>query len=369
MSLRESIRGQGARPARDRAIFQRFGILENPFPPASQTANNPHRRTAMDDDIERRILGFDRDKRTQVLVIEGTQGTGKTNVLNFWEKEIAEAYEEEDGFYVVRYLSDPEASFDGTIRKLLQALGTNHIERLGVALRADATPIERARTIEMRSALERLADDLAPEVVEALNEWLLGSRLLKRHQELLGVTFRLDTVEAKTGALRDLIAVSSEAGVLMGVFLLLDELEKQEGVLSPNAAVKYLSGLRAIIDAIPRHLFLMIAVTPDALRRFGVALPALRARLTNRIEITPLTERTEALSLARFYLDAAAQEAERSRGRAPRSARQVLHDDEILATFDAMLTSALANSDTGLRQRAFLNQLHLEAARAIEARR
>ena len=138
-------------------------------------------------------------------------------------------------------------------------------------------------------------------------DWLLGQRLLKGHRLSLGVQFRLETVESKTAALRDLVQVSGEAGVLKGIFLLLDELEKQGGVLGPRAIIRYLSAVRAIVDALPRRLFLMIAITPDALDRYSYSLPALRSRLENRIELSPLTEVEEAVKLAQFYIDRAAK--------------------------------------------------------------
>ena len=78
------------------------------------------------------------------------------------------------------------------------------------------------------------------------------------------------------------------ATVLKGVFLLLDELKKQDGVLGPTAVVRYLSELRSVVDARPHWLFLMLGITPDALRRYSVAFPALRGRLQNQSRWSPL---------------------------------------------------------------------------------
>ena len=52
------------------------------------------------------------------MVVEGTQGVGKTNFLSYFESEIQETLAEREGYYLVRYLADPEASFEGTIRRL-----------------------------------------------------------------------------------------------------------------------------------------------------------------------------------------------------------------------------------------------------------
>lgn len=373
MSLRDRVRAaSAASDGEGRDLFRRFGVLNNPFPPSSQTTNNPHQVGEIDDQIEERIESFIRDHRTQVVVVEGTQGTGKTNVLNHYEAEIAALHASGDltGFYVIRYLADPEASFEGTIRRLFQELGVAHLLNLAKSLKNDVAPIAEARNVDMRAALQRLARassrEERGEVADAFLEWLLGTRLLKAHRQLLGVNFRLDTVEAKTAALRDVVLVSSRAGILNGIFLLLDELEKQDGVLSPSAVVRYLSALRAIIDALPNHLFMMIAVTPDALRRYSVALPAFRSRLQDRVELKPLTDLDEALGLAQFYIDVARAEAAKQRGPS-RVRRAILSEGHLTEVFENLLDRARKSGDSGVRQRTFLHQLYKDAEKVIQA--
>ncbi|MDF7762250.1 hypothetical protein PU683_22325, partial [Kosakonia cowanii] len=68
-------------------LVARFGVLGNPFPASSQTTNNPHLVGEIDQVIDEKIETFIRDHTSQVVVVEGTQGTGKTNYLNHYEKE------------------------------------------------------------------------------------------------------------------------------------------------------------------------------------------------------------------------------------------------------------------------------------------
>lgn len=372
MSLRDRLAAATA-PKDGSLLLKKYGVLGNPYPASSQTADNPHQRQAVDDDIDARVESFVRDHKSQVIVVVGTQGTGKTNVLNYYERELKGVLTSLDGFYVVRYLADPESSFDGTLRRLFQELGVDHLQTLGQKLQQaeqdgglDAA-IEVARSHEVRIALRKLAASGGdPEVATYLNEWFLGLRLLKAHRESLGVNFRLDTVESKTSALRDLIQVSSQAGLLNGVFLLLDELEKQDGVLSATAVVRYLSAIRAIIDALPNHLFMMVAVTPDALRRYSLALPAFRSRLENRVELTPLTEVDQAMGLAKFYLDEARQLASlNAQGSA--GTDELISDQEIKSLFASALERAKRTGDEGIRQRSFLHLLHTMAEERIQA--
>ena len=181
------------------------------------------------------------------------------------------------------------------------------------------------------------------------------------HREALGVQFRLDTVESKTAALRDLAKVSGEADVLRGIFLLLDEIEKHDGVLGIRAVMRYLQALRAMIDALPRRLFLMVAVTPDALRRYSESYPALRSRLQDRLELKSLTSVKAAKRLAQFYLDEGRAAANRKMGEVDEGPPDILSPKEITECFVALERQAQEGADYGVSQRDFLHHLHRRA--------
>jgi hypothetical protein len=367
MSLRDKIKAQDGVVAPAADLYGSFGVLGNPFPSSSQTANNPHFPVAADEEAEARIVSFLRDGKSQVLVVEGTQGVGKTNFLNHFESEIQGALAELEGYYIVRYLADPEASFEGTIRRLFQELGIDHLRKLAGRLREDGTPIDGVRMPDMRAALQAIKVGKEDERLKAMMEWLLGFRLLKFHREAIDVQFRLDTVESKTTALRDLVVVSSAAGILKGIFLLLDELEKQDGVLGPTAVVRYLSAMRAIIDALPNHLFMMIAVTPDAMRRYSAALPAFRSRLQNQIALAPLNSLNEAKSLAKFYFDFGRAEANKLHPSKKAGRRDLVSSAQIDEIWERLRRLSERRGDTGVRQREFLHELHTSAEQAIQA--
>ena len=360
MSLRDRLREDRHADTRDR-LYQRFGIIENPFPASNQTNDNPHYPIAADRQAEDIIYSFLGNERSQVVVIEGTQGVGKTNFLNHCEAEIQDARQELEGYYVIRYLADPEASFEGTTRRLFEELGTDHLHEIVRKLRENHSSIGEARSHDMRAALDALTRTDDEDVVQLMMQWLLGHRLLKQHRLSLNVNFRLDTVESKTAALRDLVQVSGAAGVLKGIFLLLDELEKQGGVLGPRAVVRYLSAVRAIVDALPRRLFLMIAITPDALERYSYALPALRSRLENRVVLSPLTDVDEAVKLAQFYVEHSRRRVRRTEegGMEPIVRRKEIE------TIYWQLDQAAKSGDNGVRQREFLHALHRHAEDVI----
>ena len=366
MSLRERLKGESRRGAADR-LYNRFGILANPFPASNQTSANPHRPIDADAEVEKRIITFLRDRRSQVVVVEGTQGVGKTNFLNHIEAEILSVMRDLDGYYMVRYLADPEPAFDGTTRRLFEELGTEHLAQLRDSLKKDRKPIGEARGHDMRRALHRLVKSKDEDNLDSLMmEWLLGLRVLKVHRQSLGIQFRLDTVESKTAALRDLIQVSAASGVLKGMFLLLDELEKQGGVLGPTAVIRYLSALRSVVDALPEHLFLMIGITPDALLRYSTALPALRGRLQNQISLEPLTDVDDALDLADFYLRAARRMARGQRDDDGGDS-EILKNTKVESCFEKLLERAERAGNRGVTQRAFLHELHDQAEKEIQS--
>lgn len=360
MSLRDRLREDKREDTRDR-LYERFGIIDNPFPTSNQTSDNPHYPIAEDREAEEIIYAFVGNKRSQVVVVEGTQGVGKTNFLNHCEAEIKGARQELGNYYVIRYLADPEASFEGTTRRLFEELGTEHLLKLARKLREDHSSIGEARSHDMRAALHALTRSDDEDVVQLMMQWLLGHRLLKQHRLSLKVNFRLDTVESKTAALRDLVQVSGTAGVLKGIFLLLDELEKQGGVLGPRAVVRYLSAVRAIVDALPRRLFLMIAITPDALERYSYALPALRSRLENRVVLSPLTDVDEAVKLAQFYVE----HSRRSTRRPEEGGMEPIVRRKEVETIYWQLDQATKSGDNGVRQREFLHALHQRAESVI----
>ena len=359
MSLRDKLRELDQDPGRE--LYERFGILSNPFPASNQTTGNPRRPSAEDEEAEDRVLAFFRDDRSQVVVVEGTQGVGKTNFLNHFEMEVRRALEGREGYYVVRYLADPEESFDGTTRRLAEELGKEHLDDLAERLAIDGSAIEAARSQDMRMALRSLVKSNDQETKQLMMEWLLGQRLFKLHRQALGVQFRLDTVESKTAALRDLAQVSGAAGVLKGVFLLLDEIEKQDGVLGIRAVMRYLAALRAMVDALPQRLFLMIAVTPDALSRYSASYPALRSRLEDRLELKPLTSAKKAKALAEFYLERAREAAREEKGMAKEGVKNIVSPDEIMDCFVELEAQAQKRGDEGVRHRELLHRLHERA--------
>lgn len=356
-----------------RARYAKYGILDNPFPAAGQSSGHPRMEGGIDDEVEGRIRQFETDNRSsQVLVIEGTQGVGKTNLLSYYEQQFHDYYEEDETFYIIRYYPDPEPSFDSVLRKIFQSFDQSHFEKIGSELaRANRNTRdqakETARSHEVRIVLNSL--EKASRNTEALEEcarlaleWFVGLRILKRHREVLGVNFRLDTVESRTQALRDVIYVSEKLDLLKGILLLLDELEKQDYSLSKTPVLRFLSAIRALIDALPRCLFLMLAVTPQARMRYFAMLPALAGRLQDTLALSPVDDPDEAKRLYTFYTREARRKSrldDRVENRRQGKAK-LFDEDELDYMFKYLLDRSERRGTEGVTHRDLLHRLHAE---------
>lgn len=355
---------------RRQELYEQYGVLENPFPPASQPMGHPHKETDEDDIIVARLKSFTRDETTQVIVIEGMQGIGKTNLLEYYRDELQSIYGNHEGYYIIRYYSDPEPEFGGVVRRIIQEFGVDYLQEIGKRLSKLSSSdqdkaFSRVRNFETRQAFRALRDaaDDKDELQPAstlLLDYFLGLRVLKRHTEVLGIQFRLDTTESKTQALHDLIFLGQQLGCFKALFLFFDELEKQGG-LPPQQTTRYLSAIRALVDALPNFLFLLLAMTPEARLRYSSMLPALASRLQSVIPLKPLQNEKEAVDFYHFYLDKARETAKSSKETKNwvRGDQVPLLDRTVGEWFRRLQQQEEKRGQEGVTQRVFLNRLYL----------
>ncbi|MBI4863577.1 MAG: hypothetical protein HY815_25465 [Candidatus Riflebacteria bacterium] len=370
--------GTPGAPGPRRRRYERFGVLDNPFPAAAQTSGHPHLDTGVDAQVDEAIKAFVEGHASNALAVTATQGIGKTNLLNAYTDALRNALGGR-GYYVIRYMPDPEPSFDPLLRSIFEQLGEEHFKRVA------ATAAEPARAATVRRALADIQGRDVRSVVEALcrarqdgqpqrldeiaklaYEWFIGLPARKLHREGLGVNFRLDSVESRTRALRDIAYFSAALGELQGIFLLLDELEKHGSTYSKGVVLRYLSALRALIDALPRYLFLMVALTTDALERYREMLPALKGRLANEVHLVPIRDEDDAVRYWRYYLDRAREDARlqaQAHGWPSQSApTDVVPEPEARKCFRDLRKSSTVD---GVRQRDFLDHLNRVAGNEL----
>jgi hypothetical protein len=378
----EEQRTESAILAEQRKLYEYAGVVENPFPSANQTTGHPHSATPADERVDREVIEFYNDRKSHVLAITATQGIGKTNLLNAYEAALRSKLTMH-GFFVIRYVADPERFFDRLIVSIIEYLGESYLKntvvRLTAASEGDRSKgLSSIREPEFRQMVTRLGAPRSPNGNDAQDpytlayQWLLGQPVRKPHRDALGVYNRLDTVEAKTRALRDIVALGVSVDTLQGIFLLIDELEKGDVNSSKTELLRYLQAMRALIDAFPTHLFLMAALTPDALDRYREMQPAIRGRLANEIRLLPLRTPEDAVELYSFYLEHGRVSAEDicNQRRWHRGANDLIAEDTARDLFEKLNSRrTTARPVEGVRQRDYLNALHELAATKISVLR
>lgn len=383
MSLRERMRRSDAHAERRRS-FLKWGVFGNPFPAASQTTEHPRKEDAADSEVERLFRDFEREeKESQVLLVVGTQGSGKTNLMNYYADQFRDYYRDDERYYIIRYYPDPEPTFDAVIRRTFQYLDVGHFARMGVALREAGSGVrssakDMAHGHEVRmvlNSLERAAGEGGDELAECARlamEWFTGMRLLRAHRDRLGVSFRLDTKESQMQALRDVLYVSESLDLLRGIFLLMDELEKQDYSLAPAPVLRFLLAIRALIDSMPRCLFLMLAMTPAARDRYFAMLPALAGRLQDKVTLGPIQDGSLAVALASFYLEharrsALAEPGAQQLGAQGKDTPFLDFEGEGEKVFEELRRQSEKRGIEGVLPRDYLHRLHEEWSRRTQA--
>ena len=377
MSLRERMAGHES-DARQRRTYRQYGVLDNPFPSAGHTTRHPRQEDAVDEALLDLFARFEEGARlSQVVTIVGPPGAGKANLLDYYEGQFRDYYRGRDACYVIR--RHPAPSFDSLLRTILQRFGPRHLENIGRTLAqgsdtARTAAKERARSHDVRMVLDRLeraggSDGRLADCARLAFEWFLGFPVSKRHRAVLGVGFRLDTVESRMQALRDLIYVSERLRLLEGIVLLIDELEKHDYSVSKTLALRFLLFIRALIDGLPERLFLMLAMTSQARTRYLAMLPALASRLQDTIVLTPLRNEAEANRLFEFYVANARDAAGSSRrvGGEKQGSAELFGTEELTDMFRGLRERSERRGSDGVTPRDYLHHLHEEWENRVRA--
>lgn len=139
-------------------------------------------------------------------------------------------------------------------------------------------------------------------------------------------------------------------------------MENQDYSLSKAPVVHYLLSIRALIDALPERLFLMLAMTPTARKRYFAMIPALAGRLQDIVTLTPLTDPPDAERLFDYYL----QQAREAAGSNPRvqdetpGASMLFGAGEPTDIFRKLRERSEQRGAEGVTPRDYLHELHEE---------
>ena len=129
-------------------------------------------------------------------------------------------------------------------------------------------------------------------------------------------------------------------------------------ILQP--VLRFLSAIRALIDALPRNLFLVLAMTPQARLRYFAMMPALAGRLQDKLELRPITSLEQATNLYNFYIQHSRERArasERWQGKSQGNCT-VFDADDLRDLFVELQKRSSERGTEGVIPRDLLHRLH-----------
>ena len=305
--------------------YERHFLLENPFPGHGETGFDV---CTDQDDIKKKFVSplrnFSLDAKR--LRIDGKNGAGKTNILQYFERLTDEARRSGliKNLYPIYVYAPGEGYFDihGQIVDKLAGFFLNDLVR---TLKSDSDQINMLSS-QVKSASELLTVIKAiikPTLVmfslqeerqkDAFIRWLKGQKLSVADKKLLTHegTSPADITSSSLAMrfLDGLLVVLKELGLCDGIVLLFDEFEEIFEGLTRSRQSRYAQDLRHLFDTLKESVFFVIATVPEP-KDLG-QYPAIERRLGNPVELQSIDNLELAIEYVLDYLDSGRDKYER----------------------------------------------------------
>lgn len=317
--------------------YSKLGLSDNPFPYSGVPEEEPHIYV----DREEAIKAVNNVLSTTIstgksnhIIVTGAYGSGKSHTLKYVRSEIRRQFTANSEKKVcIGYVSQPGETFLDIYREFVYDLGYDFIRKMseqyiGLVTNQlseekvikEKVPLEKAW--EMVNSGKILISDIVPHAIKRLNqkvkfidftraflnltyddnsiyswEWLNGEGVDYIKRRSMGVS---KTLDGKT-AIRAFISLKKvliELGYST-VILLIDEFEYAE-TLSPVAKQKMLNEIRHLIDLNPENLTMIITCAPEVWHSLLSEYHAFSERITNEINLKPMTGDKVKLLLAEY---------------------------------------------------------------------
>jgi hypothetical protein len=295
--------------------YQNFSLVVNPFPSYGQFIEGVSvGQEQIKQEFARLLQELYRDQHSRRMVITGTTGAGKTNLLRDFEARIKGVRLP----YV--FINQPQSGYLEIHRQMISQLGALFYHGLYDAEFEDKVDFKRlpaeiaGLNPELVTALDRMSPYqrnaqlslLGPslQTLQTLDAWLQGAKLSPTEKKRLGgVT--ADVGKSSTVAIKllgDLIRIFRYAGLFKGLVILLDEFEQIFVSGSKQDQARYAQDIRNLVDTLAEGIIFVIATSPlsDDLKQIS---PALFRRLGESLMIEPIRSPEEALSYAAAYVE------------------------------------------------------------------
>ena len=301
-----------------------FFLLSNPFPDIGQFISGI---CVNQDQIKREFVRtlreFYQDEQSRRMMILGSTGAGKTNLLRFFEQELAEWHQPSPGEQAITdlftiFIDQPQGGYFEIHRQIISQLGARffreffeavqrgkvNLAKLSTELPGISPELTRILTPTALDSSSQLSLWPEPRNLRTLEEWLQGGKLSTEVKKQLGGV-SIEVGKSSTIAIKflaDLVKIFRYAKLFKGLIILFDEFENILSGLSSTRQAQYAQDLRNLFDSLSESVVFVIATTPvsDDLRRIS---PALNRRLGEGVQIEPIPNEDAALAYAHAYIE------------------------------------------------------------------
>ncbi len=346
--------------------FERYGFLKNPFPKAGdQTAEPCYNQDDVKTAFKDKFLSFAQSEgqTSHRLLILGDHRVGKTNFLLYSQRQISKLQNEGvlEGFvplYIVvssdNFLRDVHRSLIVELEnRVFLVFFETILRNYEGALFQDSSDFKRAIDTIVKPLQPKLQEGIDETDVRRFAKWFSGEKCTQKELQALGGIFSsIDTSSLAIKYFRDFVNLSRRLDVFKGLIILLDEFELIFGkAVTSSKRARYLQDLRHFIDTMQVGTLLVVASLPAILTDFQRDYPALKNRLGDPIELSPIQDKKQAVGYARAYLD-----FERAiflkQGGEDRDYDDIISESEIASTFEEV------QKEYRGRQGMFFDKLH-----------
>ena len=296
-------------------LFEENFLLENPFPGHGETRFDV---CTDQEEIKKEFIYLLKNFSSQAkrLRINGRNGAGKTNILQYFERLTDEA--RRSGFiknlYPV-YVSVPGESYFNIHEQIVDKLSELFLGDLLKTLQSNSEEIGKLlRKIKPASELLSVIKALGgPPLFTIYSErhedifvrWLKGQKLSAADKKLLthAGTSPAD-ITSPSLAMRFLdgfLTVLKELDLCDGIVLLFDEFEEIFEGLTRSRQSQYAQDLRHLFDMLTKSVCFVIATVPEP--KDLAQYPAIERRLGKTLDVKPIDSLKLALEYVSDYLD------------------------------------------------------------------
>ncbi len=302
--------------------YVNFFLLSNPFPDVGQFIPSI---CVNQDEIKREFVRtlreFYQDEQSRRLMILGSTGAGKTNLLKFFKQELEEWHQPAPGKQAITdlftiFVDQPQGGYFEVHRKIISELATMFFTRFFEAVQCGKVSLTKLPTeiSGISPELIRILDSMAsngshqlslwpePRSLRTLEEWLQGTKLSAAEKKQLGGV-SVEVGKSSTIAIKflvDLVKIFRYAELFRGLIVLFDEFENILSGLSLTRQVQYAQDLRNLFDSLADSVVFVIGTAPVSSNLQRIS-PALYRRLGEGVPVEPIQDEKAALAYARAY--------------------------------------------------------------------